>query len=155
MPKILYHLCIVACLGLLLTSCTSLQPITIQKINGAQLGKISLKGIQAKISADVLNPNKIGLNIYKASLNVKINNIDLGVVTIPDKIKIKPNGNHPCDFTANADFPALTMPLVTQAMALKDAKSVNVEIKGTVTVGKFLIRKTFPIDIKSVVPLQK
>ncbi|MBN8703516.1 MAG: LEA type 2 family protein [Bacteroidetes bacterium] len=143
-------------IGSFMQSCKPIEPIVFKKLNEAKVKSISLdKGIDATINATIDNPNKMGVKIYGSALNVKINNIDLGLVKLDENIKIKAKGEHTIQFDIHGELPGISMGLLAQATQLAKSKDATVQVKGTITVGKFLFRRTIPVEVTSRVPIQK
>ena len=141
-------------LSFTLTSCT-IKPITVTSVQDVKILKLDATGVEFQAGLKIKNDNGIGFSVRGSELEVKMNGVYLGKVTLGKKIKVhrKSESVHPVVLKASfkdlfTSFPAL--------MKMVQDKSGNVEITGYVKVGTLFIHKKFPVNInQKKVPVEK
>ena len=132
---------IFVCGLLAFSSCFTIEPVTVKSVDDF---KIKTLAPQPSVSFNVVinNPNPVGVTLkeYKSEAF-------LGDKKIADIFVVK--NSH---LAANSDskIPIETTPSLNEiaAMMLAGAAPKMVRVKGYVTVGKFIFKKTFPFDVK-------
>jgi LEA14-like dessication related protein len=135
-------LCYSFLLSLLLCfqACAPLKPPTISGISNFNTSQLISSNPQIKFDILVNNPNKIGVKLQKLDLNLYLNDeIIFSNHTVGEK-KIVASGSTLLPFTIEPnidDIPKL----------LKGAKgTAGVKGKGSITVKKFLFKKSYPFS---------
>jgi LEA14-like dessication related protein len=141
---------------LLLSSCTEWKDVTITKIDQMRVAKMDKDGLDAEIDVTINNPNKMGFTIFKSNVDVKMNDVSVGVAKLKKRIHVKANAEAKYTFLISSKFDDLLSSggifgLISSVMS----KSANVTLKGDLKVGKIFYRKNFPIDNKQRIPLLK
>lgn len=139
----------------LLFSCKEIQPVTIGGIENPKLHKLSREGIEFDFGMKIRNPNKIGVTVYPASLDITVNDIDVGKIKFFKKVRIKPNSDGTSSFQIKSDFSKLGLGDITKALSIVSSKSAVLSVKGEIKVGKWYYRKKFPVEMKKTIPLSK
>jgi LEA14-like dessication related protein len=126
----------------LLSSCTTVQPVTVSGIQNFQADNISLS---PEISFDALlhNPNHFGLTIQEFKTSASLNDKLIADIFIEKKIRIGADADIP--------IPLKCKPAIKDIIAsyLSGSFSGTVKLDGYVTAKKFLFRKKFPFSIKT------
>src|SRR5207244_3138814 len=103
----------------------------------------------------IKNPNHFGFKIFPSPIHFKVNGTDFGDGTISKKMHIKANSEEVRTITVESTFGANGPSLISRAMEIAKSKSVTVEIKGDLRAGKFLYKKTFPVNLRERINLGK
>jgi LEA14-like dessication related protein len=133
---------------LFLSGCSEFKEVQVSQISGVKILKITDKGIDMEIGMKIKNPNTYSFTIYRSAFDIKLGGTDLGVATLKRKEKVKANSEEVHTFLITTTFDKLIKGGLGSVMALLGSKNAEVEIKGNLKVGKFLIRKSIPIDRK-------
>ncbi|MNU96095.1 Late embryogenesis abundant protein [compost metagenome] len=84
MKKILF----ICTLLVAISSCKFVEP-EVSGYSNFKFGKLEGKTLHVSFDATVDNPNGYGFKVKKGKLNVSINNLELGVIDLDKKIKVK------------------------------------------------------------------
>lgn len=136
------------------TSC-SIKPVTVTGVQDVKVEKLDMKGITFSSGLKINNPNKIGFGIYGSKMNVKMNGVSLGEITLDKKIKVrrKSESVHTVKMSASLVDMFGSLPALMQMVQKQNG---NIEITGYIKVGALFFRKKFPINVnQSKVPVSK
>ncbi|MCU0433998.1 MAG: LEA type 2 family protein [Bacteroidia bacterium] len=126
-----------------------LKPIVPKGIEGIKF--LKLDPIQGLVILDlgmkIDNPNGIGFTLFGSELDVKVGGVDLGKVTINEKVKIKRKTEEVYHVKVNAKLADVirSIPALIKVIAQKQA---NVEVKGWIRAGTLGLKKTIPVELK-------
>lgn len=151
--KISLRLLLPLCAIIVLMSSCSIQPVTITSVKDVKMNKVDVKGIDMNLGLQVKNPNGIGFKVYKSSLNVKMNGMDMGTVGVDKKFKVRAHSEDVHPVHVSADFANL-MSNLGGILSLGVKNNTNMEVTGSIKVGFLFWRKTFPVNVnQSKVPM--
>ena len=151
MKKIQFFFAIVC--TFLMTSCGDFQEVTFSGIEGVKIIQMSQKGVEAELSVKIKNPNNTAFHIYPSDMDATLNGLNAGKALLTNNVRIKPNSEEVYIFKIKSDFSQINMADLPKIFSLAMSKNVKVGLKGDLKVGKFLVRKSFPVDITKNVPL--
>ncbi|MCC7302155.1 MAG: LEA type 2 family protein [Bacteroidia bacterium] len=140
-------------LPLLFLAGCKVAPVYISKIEGSKIIKLDKTGVKAEVFLRIKNPNSMGFKIHRTAFDCELNDIPVGKAYLKKKIRVKANSDDVHTFVIESDFSKLGLKELALILNLATAKSVKVHVKGNVKVGKFLLRKEFPIDVTQTVSL--
>lgn len=131
-----------------LTSC-GIKPVTPNRVTDVQFSNLNfLKGtITMDMGLQIDNPNNFSITVHGMELAVKVAEVNLGTVTVEDKIKIQKDTQMVYRAKVNAKLTDLINGIPTLLAAIAN-KQTNAEVNGWVKVGVFGLRKKFPVNIK-------
>ena len=138
---------------LLLSSCGEFQEVTFSGLESVKLIKVSQQGAEAEMVVKIKNPNKSAFTIYKSDLDVTLNGITGGKAHLAENVKIKGNSEQTYVFTIKSDFSSISLGDLPKLMSLAKSKNIKIRLKGDLKVGKFLVKKSYPVDMSGSVPL--
>jgi len=125
-------------------SCKNYQEIKLKNVEGISLNKITTEKIEAEIKLRIENPNPIGLSIYRSEFDIVYSGIRLGKAKLKKRVHIKRKTEGVYTFILKSNISDLN-PL--DAIRLLNLDNMGkIELKGDLKVGKFFIRKKFPIN---------
>ena len=131
---------------LILTSCASFQEIKITNITNFNITKLSAEGIEGEIKAVINNPNSTGFKVFRSKATVMLGDAVLGTAHLKKKVRIPANSNSEHTFILKGNLKDMGgLGMVT---GLLTGKGKQIEVKGYIRAGKFIIRHKFPIDQK-------
>ncbi|MCA6437495.1 MAG: LEA type 2 family protein [Bacteroidetes bacterium] len=144
-------LCLALLITILFISCKSIKEPQYTGIKGFKVNKIDLKGIDATIDLGIKNPNDYGFSIYKSSFEVKVGGKVLGNAKSTKRVFIKRNEEKIYSFQLKSSFEGLELGDIIKLVG-GGAKG-NMELKGKLMVGRFYIKKGFPINLSERIKL--
>jgi LEA14-like dessication related protein len=127
-----------------LVSCKPFQDLSLKSVEGFYFKKISKEGIDAELKLKLQNPNTVGFTIYPSEFDIIFSGIRLGKAKLDKKVKIK--GNSEQDYTFNLQSNLADLNLLDIVKLLNADNIGKIEIKGDLKVGKFLFRRSYPIN---------
>ena len=149
--KEMKKLCLALLFTILFISCKSIKEPQYTGIKGFKVNKIDLKGIDATIDLGIKNPNDYGFSIYKSSFEVKVGGKVLGNAKSTKRVFIKRNEEKIYSFQLKSSFEGLELGDIIKLVG-GGAKG-NMELKGKLMVGRFYIKKGFPINLSERIKL--
>lgn len=139
---------------ILLTSCGEFQEVTFSGLESMKLIKVSQQGAEAEMVVKIKNPNKSAFTIYKSDLDVTLNGIKGGKAHLANNVKIKGNSEQTYTFIIKSDFSSISFGDLPKLMSLATSKNIKVGLKGDLKVGKFLVKKSYPVEMSENIPLR-
>lgn len=128
--RVVYTL--LAVLGIaFLSSCANPKELVFQDVKNFSVNSISLT---PDIGMDVqfYNPNKFGMTLKDANVDLYINGLLVGKATLPQSYKVEGMQTFLLPVNLKADLKSI----LSNSVALMANKKVDVELKGTVKAGK-------------------
>jgi LEA14-like dessication related protein len=136
-----------------LSSCGDFHDLSFKGIEQVKIIKMSQQGIEAEITARIDNPNTMTFHIYPSALDASLNGINTGKTYLTNNVKIKANKEDSYIFKIKSDFSSLGMTDLPRLLSAVSSRTVKVNLKGNLKVGKLLIKKKYPVDMTQNVPL--
>lgn len=133
-----------------LCSCREIKEVECTGIKGFKLNKINTEGINSEVKVSIRNPNPFGFTIYKSEFDVLFGGIKLGKAKLNDKVKISANKEETYTFFLNADFKGISLSDILKLLESFTSKG-ELEVKGNLNVGKWFVKKSFPVNVKEKV----
>jgi LEA14-like dessication related protein len=140
--------------SLFLSSCGDFEELTFSGIQGVKVTKMSREGVEAEITARIKNPNSSSFKIYKSELDVTLNGIPCGKAHITDAVRIHANCEEDYTFRIRSDLSSLNMADLPKILSMAMSKNAKVGLKGNLKAGKFLVKKSYPVEISRNIPLE-
>ena len=135
----------------ILNSCKEFQEVQVTGVKSFRLTKVNSEGIEGEVILGVKNPNEKGFSIYPSEFDVVYSGINLGKARLYKRVHI--DGKSEKLYTFNLKTSLKDVNLVDAMGLLGGGKMGNIEAKGNLKVGKFLIRKKVPVNISEKVGL--
>lgn len=136
---------LVITLVVLLTGCKGFKEAECTGVKGFKVNKVDTKGINADIMLGIKNPNPVGFSVYRSKFDVMYNGVYLGTAKSSKRVHIDANSEKTYAFTLSSDFKNLNL---TDIMKLIGGGNGMVQIKGSLKIGKFYLKKRIPVDVK-------
>lgn len=127
-----------------LVSCKPFQDLSVKSVDGFYLKKLSKDGIDAELKLNIQNPNKVGFTIYPSEFDILFSGIRLGKAKLDKNVKIKGNSEQVYAFNLQSNLADLNLLDIAKLLNLDNMGKI--EVKGDLKVGKFLLRKSYPIN---------
>lgn len=146
MKKFLLLLCITC------FSCAPLKDLEVKSVEGFHLKTLEPKGLETELILKIENPNKFGFTIYPSDFDIYYSGVYLGKAQLQKKVKIRGKEQHSYDFQLKNDLSKVNF--FDLLNLLKPGAFKNeIQIKGELKAGKFLMKKKFKVDHKEKVSL--
>ncbi|MFI5149341.1 MAG: LEA type 2 family protein [Bacteroidia bacterium] len=133
---------------LIFTASCKYKEVTLGQISGLKINKITTNGLELELGMKINNPNSYGFSIYRSSFRIKLGGADLGTARIAKRTHIKAHSDEVYTFTIKTSFDKLKEDGLAGMISLFSKKNAEIEIKGNLKAGKFLLRKKIPVDRK-------
>lgn len=131
----------------LFSSC-GIKPVVPNQVTDVQFGKIDIfRGtVVMNMGLQIDNPNKFAITVHGLELDVKVDSVSLGTVSVQDKIRIEKDTQMIYRVNVNAKLTDIIngIPVILSAISSKQS---NAEVKGWIQVGAFGLKKKFPVAI--------
>jgi LEA14-like dessication related protein len=137
----------------LFSSCGDFQDVTFTGIEGVKIIKMSQQGIEAEITARIKNPNNVAFHVYPSDMDATLNGLAAGKAQLTSNVRIKPKSEDVYTFTVKSDLSSINLMDLPKLMSMISGKSLRIGLKGELKVGKFLVKKGYPVEINKTVPL--
>lgn len=132
-------------------SCKPIEEVSVTGIDGFGLKKISSDGIEGEINLKIKNPNTMGFSIYPSEFDILYSGINLGKAKLHKRVHISSNVEKSYAFQLKSNLEGINMMDISKLIL--GNKVGKIEVKGNLKVGKFLIRKKYPINYSDKVSL--
>lgn len=130
-----------------LSSCTSIKNVECTGIKGFKVHKVNTEGINSEVMLTIKNPNNFGFYIYPSEFDVMYAGIRLGKAKLEKKVAITKNAEETYPFELAGDFKGISLADIMKLLESLTRKG-ELHIKGDLKVGKLLMKKTFPVEVK-------
>ena len=130
--------------GLFLCGCTTFKEPQFTGVKDFNMDKLDMSGMEATAVLGIKNPNPVGFSVYRSKFDIYYDGIYLGKTRSKKRVHISANSEKKYDFHFKGSFKNIGLAEVMKLVA--NAGRGRLEIKGDVKVGKFFIRKRFPVN---------
>ena len=132
-------------------SCMTFEPVKLVRIENFNS---TLKDKDPQVTLDLVieNPNKFGLTLTQLNTDIALSKKQISTVSLASKKRIIPKGNTPVPLHITIDSEKLKSVLPSALMAYLTG-SLDVQLKGSVKVKKFIFGKRIPFTIDQKVSL--
>lgn len=135
---------LVALLSALLgVSCRDFKEISVSRIDGFRLEKLSLSEIEGDLQLTIKNPNQTGFSIYRSEFDIYYGNVKLGKARLHKRVHIGGNSEKTYTFRLKSKPENLNFQDLLQLLG--NAGSGAIRVQGDLKAGKFFIKKSFPV----------
>jgi LEA14-like dessication related protein len=132
-------------IGFFFTSCAPIKPIEYKYVDNFSISEMSLNP-EVKVDVHLNNPNSVGAKIKEIKIDVYVNNVELSSVCIDGNKCVRAKGDFIIPVAARVSFIDIAKLLPNGIGSFFGDKEIPVNIKGSVTIKKFIFSKTFTID---------
>ncbi|MCC6372034.1 MAG: LEA type 2 family protein [Bacteroidia bacterium] len=129
------------------TSCYNLKDVQCTGAKEFNISKINTEGINAQVSLMIKNPNNFGFKVLPSEFDIYYGGVKVGKAKTTAKVKIAKNQEQLVPFELKGDFKSITLGEVMKLLESISSQSF-IEVKGDLKVGKFVLRKSFPVNVK-------
>ena len=136
------------CLG----ACAPVKELEVKGVKSFSIGQLDTKGMESTLELSIYNPNKMGFNILPSEFDIRYSGVYLGKAKLAKKVRIHGNEEKAYTFQLKNDFKNVNF-LEILTLLKPGAFKDEMEIKGELKAGKFLVRKKFPVQYKDRIGL--
>jgi LEA14-like dessication related protein len=129
-----------------LTSCFSVQEVTVSNIQNVKVQSFDNKGATLLIGVTIKNPNPVKLKVTSGEMSVKLGKTDIGKAKLNNKIAIPAKSEQMHEFEVKTDLSTLGLAAIPMIADLLRSKKSTITMDGYIK-GRalFISRK---VDIK-------
>lgn len=134
-------------------SCAPLRPLEFQSVKEL---KVENALLAPKVSASLhfFNPNSVGCTVKKFDLDVFINAGRVTSVAV-GRQRLPANSEFSVPLSATVPYSELLKLLAPGLSSFQEGKKIPLELKGSVTLKKFLFSKTYPVHYTEQINLKE
>lgn len=125
-----------------ISSCDIEDP-DISNVGNFRVNSFKDQHIEAEFSVDCDNPNKFGFKVKRANLNISVEDMEMGVVKLDKKIKIKRKSKNTYTIPVSMD---LAQGALFRLIKLAGKDQVKLRIQGKVRGSVYGISKSMDVD---------
>lgn len=140
-PTILFSLLFIA----VLSSCKISDELQYKGFNNFKLSG-DTKNPSVGVDVTLYNPNPIGVKIKTMNLTVDVNHSQLGTIGLDDPVKLKSKQNFTLPIMMETSMDQLQTLTKPGLQSLLFDKPLAFEISGTITLRKFIFKKTYDFN---------
>ena len=141
--------CVFCLSSLLIVSCAPLKPVEFRSVSDL---KVTNPVLSPQVSANVnfFNPNSVGCTIKNLSVDVSLSSIPLTTISFQNQ-HLPSNQEFSLPVSTSIPYSQLIKFIPLGISSLQGGKDIPLEVKGNVTVKKFLYKRTFPLEYHDVI----
>ncbi|MDF1695178.1 MAG: hypothetical protein P1U56_05075 [Saprospiraceae bacterium] len=147
MKKLLY---VSLCLSFILSSCSSIQEPTLERIEDVDIVEFSKSKLELNAFMVLNNPNSFALDLENADLILFVDDIELATINQTFETTMPQNGEFNMPININMDLDKLyrenPLEAIGKGIQIMSDKKLNVHFKGTIEVGKGMAKVSVPVD---------
>jgi LEA14-like dessication related protein len=140
-PTILFSLLFIA----VLSSCKISDELQYKGFNNFKVSG-NMENPSIGVDVTLYNPNPIGVKIKTMNLTVDVNHSQLGTIGLDDPVKLKSKQNFTLPIMMETSMEQLQTLTKPGLQSLLFDKPLAVEISGTITLRKFIFKKTYDFN---------
>lgn len=127
--------------------------ITLERVDSFKINKMNKDGMEGTISLVITNPNNYPIKVKKANFDLFSGTVKVGDAQLNKSFKIKSNTTETYAIELTGNMPNLIAGGLTGLIGALRGQNPQVNIKGELKAGTFLVSKTIPVDVKTEIPL--
>ncbi len=140
-------------ISLSLFSCKEFKEIKVTNVEGFYINKLTIENLEAEIKLKINNPNNTGFSIYPSEFDIIFCGIRLGKAKLNKRVHIDAKSEKVYSFKLNKNISDLNP---FDALRLLNLDNLGkIEINGELKVGKFYLKRKYPINYNDKVNLFK
>ncbi len=142
-------------LSLTLFSCFKYEDVRILKISNVHLNHISIKKIEIGVDMQIVNPNNFKISIVDSDLELFIKGKKIGTAHIIDKIELPKESNQIHKIGIETDLKEMLGDAIPVILGVLFDETIELQVKGEIKAQAKSLSKSFPVDFKERVRLNK
>ena len=135
---------IIVLASVFLFSCREAKEIKVTSVEGFYVNKLSVENIDADLKLKIDNPNTMGFSIYPSQFDVVFSGIRLGKAKLDKRVHLNAKSEKVYTFKINSKLSELNPMDILRLLNLENLGKI--EVNGDLKVGKFFIKKKFPVS---------
>ena len=140
-------------ISLSLFSCKEFKEISVTKIEGFYINKLTTDNLEAEMKLKINNPNNIGFSIYPSEFDVIFSGISLGKAKLNKQVHIDAKSEKVYSFILNKNLGDLNPFDALKLLSINNLGKL--EVTRNLNVGKYFLKKEYPIHYSDKVNLFK
>ena len=136
-----------------LSSCSSLKPLEYRSINNIYITGNSGKA-QLAFDLNLYNPNSVGAKLKEFNVEVELDGVKIATAQLLDVTHAGSQSEFTIPVSLNTSFQDM-MRFLPSGISMLSGADIPIHLNGSLTVKKFIFRKTFPFDVKETLDTGK
>jgi LEA14-like dessication related protein len=140
-------------MSLSIFSCKEFKEIKVTNVEGFYINKLTNENLEAEIKLKINNPNNTGFLIYPSEFDIVFSGIRLGKAKLNKRVHIDAKSEKVYSFKLDKNISDLNP---FDALRLLNLDNLGkIEINGELKVGKFYLKRKYPVNYQDKVNLFK
>ncbi|HUM46844.1 MAG TPA: LEA type 2 family protein [Chitinophagales bacterium] len=135
-------------------SCSSLKPLEYRSLNNFNVSSLTSTP-QLTFDLTLYNPNTVGAKLKDFNVELELNGVKLATAALADVSHAGAQSTFTIPMSINTSIEQLAQFLPAGINLFSSGSTIPVHLNGSVTVKKFIFRKTFPFDVQEALDTKK
>lgn len=138
------HILCLTCL--FITACAPLKPLEFRSLSDFRVSNLT-SSPELSINLNLYNPNSVGGKVKDFHLDIFLGEIPLAAIQLQN-VHMPSRSDFTLPLTTNASYQELIKFLPSGIASFNSGKEIPVKLNGSVTVKKFIFKKTLPFEFQ-------
>ncbi|MBE7443127.1 MAG: LEA type 2 family protein [Flavobacteriales bacterium] len=142
-------------ISITLTSCFKYEEVVMKEVTNVSVNSFSANNIEIKVDMRIINPNNYKISIVDSDLELFVKNKKVGNSKIKDKIDLPKNSDETHQIVVKTTVEDMIGTAIPVILSVLFEDSVDLQVKGEIKAQAKSLSKSFPVDFKERVRLDK
>lgn len=138
-----------------LTSCFKYEDVVMKEVTNVSVNSFSANNIEIKVDMRIINPNNYKISIVDSDLELFVKNKKVGTSKIKDKIELPKNSDQTHQIVVKTTVEDMVGSAIPVILSVLFDETVDLQVKGEIKARAKSLSKSFPVDFKERVRLDK
>lgn len=138
-----------------LTSCFKYEDVVMKEVTNVSINSFSANNIEIKVDMRIINPNNYKISIVDSDLELFVKNKKVGTSKIKDKIELPKNSDQTHQIVVVTNVGDMIGSAIPVILSVLFDDTVDLQVKGEIKARAKSLSKSFPVDFKEKVRLDK
>lgn len=138
-----------------LTSCFKYEDVVMKEVTNVSVNSFSANQIEIKVDMRIINPNNYKISIVDSDLELFVKNKKVGTSKIKDKIELPKNSDQTHQIVVVTNVGDMIGSAIPVILSVLFDDIVDLQVKGEIKARAKSLSKSFPVDFKERVKLNK
>lgn len=142
-------------ISITLTSCFKYEDVVMKEVTNVSVNSFSANNIEIKVDMRIINPNNYKISIVDSDLELFVKNKKVGTSKIKDNIDLPKNSDETHQIVVKTTVEDMIGTAIPVILSVLFEDSVDLQVKGEIKARAKSLSKSFPVDFKEKVRLDK
>lgn len=138
-----------------LFSCFKYEDVVLKEVTNVNVNSFSANHIEIKVDMRIINPNNYKISIVDSDLELFVKNKKVGTSKIKDKIDLPKNSDQTHQIVVVTNVGDMVGSAIPVILSVLFDETVDLQVKGEIKARAKSMSKSFPVDFKERVRLDK